>query len=207
MNTNEELIESMIVSGALRTSQIIDVFEKIDRRYFVPKEYDENIYIDAPLPIGKNQTISQPTTVAFMLELLEPKEGDKILDIGSGSGWTAALLCELVGKNGSVTGLERIDELVRQGQKNLAQFHHDNCHIEKAASTLGITGETFDRILVSASSEEIPYELFSQMKTDATLVIPVRNSIFKFKKISDTEIKKEEYHGFVFVPLIYESQG
>jgi len=206
MKTNEELIESMIVSGVLRTAQIIDAFEKIDRRYFVPEVYGENIYIDAPLPIGKNQTISQPTTVAFMLELLEPQKGDNILDIGSGSGWTTALLCEIAGKNGSVTGLERIDELIGQGQINLAQFHHDNCHIEKASGTLGIEGKTFDRILVSASSEEIPYELFSQMKKNATLVIPVGNSIFKFKKISDTEVKKEEYHGFIFVPLIYESR-
>ena len=81
-----------------------------------------------------------------------------------------------------------------------------NCHIKKAAEKLGVPTETFDAILVSASTEEIPYELFSQMKTGATLIILVRNSIFRFKKISETEIAKEEYYGFVFVPLIDESQ-
>jgi protein-L-isoaspartate(D-aspartate) O-methyltransferase len=207
MSTNEELIESMMNSGALRTARIVTAFREIDRKYFVPGELRKSIYIDAPLPIGKNQTISQPSTVAFMLELLGAKEGDKLLDIGSGSGWTAALLCKIVGPDGSVTGLERIDELVEIGQKNLAQFNMGNCHIEKAGSKLGLPDETFDGILVSASAEEIPYELFSQMKIGATLVIPVGNSIFRFKKISDAEMTKEEYVGFVFVPLIYERQA
>lgn len=205
MKTNQELIDKMIKSGVLKTPNIIKAFKKIDRKLFVPEFFYEDIYVDAPLPIGKNQTISQPTTVAFMIELLGAKEGDKILDIGSGSGWTTALLCDIVGKNGSVTGLERFDELIEIGQKNLAQFHTTNCHIQKATQKLGIPGKTFDAILVSASADEIPKELFSQMKIGASLVIPVKNSIFKFKKISKSEIKKEEYYGFVFVPLIYES--
>lgn len=207
MKTNKELIDSMILSGVLKSPKIINAFEEIDRKYFVPDDFLENIYIDAPLPIGKNQTISQPTTVAFMLELLDAKEGDKVLDIGSGSGWTTALLCNLVGKKGSVTGIERIEELVRLGQQNLAQFNADNCRIKKAAAKLGVPDETFDAILVSASAEEIPEELFLQMNIGATLVIPVQNYIFKIKKISETKIKKESYYGFVFVPLIYESQA
>jgi protein-L-isoaspartate(D-aspartate) O-methyltransferase len=106
MRSNGELIDSMIYSGVLKTPKIIKAFEKIDRRYFVPKQFLDNIYVDAPLPIGKNQTISQPTTVAFMLELLDAQEGDDILDIGSGSGWTTALLSEIVGESGSVRGLK-----------------------------------------------------------------------------------------------------
>lgn len=203
MRTNKELIQSMQNSGVLRTPRIIHAFEKIDRKYFVPQGFEENIYVDAPLPIGEGQTISQPSTVAFMLELLAPQEGDSVLDIGSGSGWTTSLLCEIVGKNGRVIGMERVDELVKTGQKNLSQFGFKNCRIEKAGEKLGKPKEVFDKILVSASAPQIPTELFEQLKIGATLVIPVQNSIFKFKKLSDTKIQKEEYTGFVFVPLIY----
>jgi len=203
MTTNQELIDAMIRSGVLKTQSVIKAFRDIDRKFFVPAVFSENIYVDAPLPIGKNQTISQPSTVAFMLELLNVKEGDKVLDIGSGSGWTTALLCDIVKESGSVIGLERVDQLVQTGQKNLAQFHKKNCRIQKASDTLGISGETFDAILVSASAQVIPKELFDQMRVGATLVLPVQNSIFRFKKLSDTEIKKDEYYGFVFVPLIH----
>ena len=204
MQTSHDLIEAMIASGILRTPRIIEAFQTIDRKYFVPEEFAENTYVDAPLPIGKNQTISQPSTVAFMLELLAPKEGDKVLDIGAGSGWTASLLCTIVGEKGSVLGLERVDDLVRVGQNNLNQFDFKQCRIQKADEKLGMPGETFDAILVSASADEIPRELFSQLKIGATLVIPVRNSIFRFKKISENQIETDEYNGFVFVPLIYE---
>ncbi len=203
MKTNKELIQSMQNSGVLRTPRIIHAFEKIDRKYFVPEGFEEEIYVDAPLPIGKGQTISQPSTVAFMLELLEPQEGDSILDIGSGSAWTTALLCEIVTETGSVIGMDRVDILVEAGKKKLSQFEFKHCHIEKAGDKLGKPGEKFDKILVSASAPEIPVELFDQLKIGATMVIPVGNSIFKFKKLSDTKIQKEEYAGFVFVPLIY----
>ncbi|MEA3418220.1 MAG: protein-L-isoaspartate O-methyltransferase [Campylobacterota bacterium] len=204
MQTSHELIDAMINSGILRTPRIIEAFKAIDRKYFVPEEFAENTYVDAPLPIGKNQTISQPSTVAFMLELLAPEEGDKVLDIGAGSGWTASLLCAIVGEKGSVLGLERVDELVEVGQSNLKQFDFDQCRIQKADEKLGVPGETFDAILVSASADEIPRQLFSQLKIGATLVIPVVNSIFRFKKISETQIETDEYRGFVFVPLIYK---
>ncbi len=202
--TNRELISAMITSSVLKTPRIIDAFQKVDRKYFVPEAFSEHIYVDRPLPIGRDQTISQPSTVAFMLELLLPEEGSKVLDIGSGSGWTAALLCAIVGEKGSVLGLERVDDLVERGQNNLKQFDFKQCKIRKADEKLGLPGETFDRILVSASADEIPRELFAQLKIGGILVIPVRNSIFRFKKISETEIETEEYQGFVFVPLIYE---
>ena len=208
MKNKEELIASMIENGALRSPQIIEAFEKIDRKYFIPEEFQDHIYIDRPLPIGKDQTISQPSTVAFMLERLQPQPGDKILDIGSGSGWTTALLCQIVGPQGSVLGLERVDELVEKGQKNLSKLNlGDHCRIEKAGEELGKPGEQYDKILVSASAEEIPQELFSQLKIGGVLVIPVQNSIFRFKKISDTKVEAEEFPGFVFVPLIHKKEA
>ncbi|WP_294951683.1 class I SAM-dependent methyltransferase [Sulfurovum sp.] len=204
MKNKEALVNAMITGGALRSPHIIKAFETIDRKYFVPEDFAEHIYVDAPLPIGKDQTISQPSTVAFMLELLGVQEGDRVLDIGSGSGWTTALLCAIVGGKGRVKGMERVDELVVQGQKNLAQFHFGSfCSIQKAGEHLGIPGETFDKILVSASADEIPEELFGQLKTGGVLVIPVRNSIFRFRKISPEQVSREEFPGFRFVPLIY----
>jgi len=206
MQDNHTLLTSMIEKGVLYSPEIIEAFSKIDRKYFVPQTLYEYRYIDRPLPIGKDQTISQPSTVAFMPEQLQPKRGDSILDIGSGSGWTTALLCHIVGEEGSVLGLERVDELVRQGQENLTKLHSGkHCRIEKAGTQLGKPGEKFDRILVSASAEEIPEELFTQLKTGGILVVPVKNSIFRFEKISDEKIKAEEFPGFVFVPLIKES--
>ena len=204
MQSMQELIDSMVRSGVLYSPQIIEAFQAIDRRYFVSDTFSAHIYVDAPLPIGENQTISQPSTVAFMLEHLSPHKGEKILDIGTGSGWATALLCHIAGEKGSVRGVERVDFLVEQGSKNLSQFHFgDHCSIQKAGDRLGIPGEKFDRILVSASAQEIPDELFGQLETGGILVIPVRNSIFKFKKISDTQIEQEEFQGFRFVPLIY----
>ena len=204
MKKMDELVDAMISSGMLRYPLIIDAFRTIDRKYFVPESYIDETYIDAPLPIGNYQTISQPSTVAFMLEKLDPKDGNKVLDIGSGSGWTTALLCYIVGDKGSVTGVERIESLVEQGKNNLSKFRfNSHCHIERAGDKLGIPGEKFDRILVSASADDTPEELFRQLKIGGILVIPIRESIFKFTKISETEIKKEEFYGFVFVPLIY----
>ena len=203
MQNLNTLIDAMIVSGILKHSEIIAAFEVVDRKYFVPNAFTELSYVDAPLSIGNDQTISQPSTVAFMLEHLAVKNGDHILDIGSGSGWTTALLCHLAGERGSVTGIERVDTLVEQGKKNLSQFPFKHCHIEKSGEDLGLPGKIFDRILVSASASEIPEELFAQLTVGGTLVMPVGNSIFKFKKVSESEVTKEEYYGFRFVPLIY----
>lgn len=203
MKTLHELVDDMIFSNMLKSPHIIDAFKEVDRKYFVPVSFAEHTYIDAPIPIGNSQTISQPSTVAFMLERLAPQEGDKVLDIGSGSGWTTALLCHIVGEEGSVTGVERVDALVEQGRENLSKFNFNHCRIKQAGEKLGLPGEQFDRILVSASADEIPEELFSQLKIGGILVIPVENSIYKFKKVSEEEIKTEEFYGFVFVPLIY----
>lgn len=201
----DKLIENMQQSGVLKSPEITDAFRAVDRGAFVPQELKEHIYIDRPLPIGKNQTNSQPSTVAFMLELLSPKRGEKILDIGSGSGWTTALLCHIVGKEGSVLGLERVEELVVKGQENLSKFHFGkNCSIQKARKGLGIPGDKFDKILVSASAQKIPVELFDQLKIGGTLVIPVRNSILRFVKVSSEKVTKEEFPGFAFVPLIVD---
>ena len=198
-----ELVDAMIASTVLRSPDIIDAFRVVDRKYFVPDAWRDETYIDNALPIGHSQTISQPSTVAFMLEKLSPQKGDRVLDSGSGSGWTTALLCHIVGAEGSVTGVERVSDLVEQGQQNLSKFDFDHGSIKQASQKLGMPGEKFDRILVSAAADEIPGELFSQLTIGGILVIPIENSIYKFTKVSDAEITTEEFYGFIFVPLIY----
>ena len=120
--TKEKLIEKLIKDGYLKTPTIIDAFNKIDRADFVPENLREVAYANQALPIGEGQTISQPLTVAFMLELLQPKKGDKILDVGSGSGWQAALLSEIVGDEGKIISIERISNLKLMAESNIEKY-------------------------------------------------------------------------------------
>ena len=203
MNSYTDLINELILKGALHTSSIIEAFKHIDRANFVSTPLFGDIYGDYPLQIGHGQTISQPSTVAMMLEMLEPKEGEKILDIGSGSGWTTALLAFIVKKNGFVTGVERVENLVELGQENLAKYSFSNAKIIQANDTLGIPGEKFDRILVSAAADELPYKLLQQLKTNGKLVIPIQDFIYEITKLNDEKIKTVKHYGFAFVPLIY----
>lgn len=201
MKSNKQLVESLISKGVLHSDLIIEAFLKIDRKDFVTEDNKDVAYVDTALPIGYEQTISQPYTVAFMLELLQLRKGQDVLDIGSGSGWTTALLSQIVGNEGLVQGLEIVEELVEVGRSNLSKYNIENATISKAKKNLGIPSKTFDRILVSASADKFPKELLDQLKKGGIMVIPVRNSIFKFTKDSEGEIEKEEYFGFSFVEL------
>lgn len=162
MRSNRELVEHLIDTNVLSSKNIIDAFYAIDRIDFVLDKFKFQAYEDHPLGIDYNQTISQPFTVAFMLELLAPKRGDFILDIGSGSGWTTALLSNIVGSGGKVIGVERIEELVEFGNSNLKKYNITNAKIELASEELGVSGVEFDKILVSASASELPKELLKQ---------------------------------------------
>ncbi len=203
MTTNEDLINHLIETNAMHSQNIIDAFLNVDRANFVLDANDYAVYADHPLPIGHEQTISQPTTVAMMLEMLRPNEGQKILDIGSGSGYTTALLAYIVGDKGSVTGLERVPYLVKYGNDNLKKYGWKNVKIIQSENGLGLVGETFDRILVSAAANEFPLKLTQQLNIGGKLVIPVKNSIFEITKKEDGELQGVEHYGFTFVPLIF----
>lgn len=203
MENNEQLVDHLISSGVLRSPSLINAFKKCDRILFIPDAFYPYAYEDRPLPIGRAQTISQPYTVAIMLELLQPNVGNKILDIGSGSGWTTALLTTAVGVSGYVEGIEIVPELVEYGRNSLQKMGIDNASITQSSSSiLGKPGEIFDRILVSASSPEMPDTLFDQLKPNGRLVVPVQNSIWCLTKKEDGTVDGYELPGFQFVPLI-----
>lgn len=199
---NETLIAFLKDTGAIKTTAVENAFRFIDRAKFMPEELKLDAYRDTALPIGAGQTISQPTVVAYCLEWLQVRQGDRILDVGSGSGWTTALLAHLVGPTGSVIGMERIPKLVAFGSKNLAAYAFPHAHIEQAASELG-KPETapFDRILVSAAADEVPDALARQLKNGGRMVIPIRNALCVIDR-ADDNFSTVCHEGFVFVPLI-----
>lgn len=184
-------------------STIEEALTRVDRINFIPDNLKYMAGADMPLPIGYNQTISQPSTVEMMLEWLDVQTGDKALDIGSGSGWTTALLSDLVGQKGRVYAVERVPELVAFGRDNIERLGIKNASFHKSSKKLGLPAEApFDRILVSASADKLPNELVDHLKPGGKLVIPVRNSIFEIYKNPNGKVQSTEHPGFVFVPLI-----
>ena len=202
MRTLVDLIDTLTLQGVLNNPRIKRAFEEVDRADFVQPSLLSRAYENHPLPLGWGQTISQPYTVAFMLDLLDVREGESILDIGSGSGWATALCANMTGSEGSVLGLERIHTLVKFGAANLAKYSYPHAHIGTAGAQLGMPGNLYDKILVSAASDELPRELILQLRIGGVLVIPVENSILKITKKTEGEIETESHYGFVFVPLI-----
>lgn len=206
------LVKNLIDEGALKTPEIIGAFYNIDRKDFVPEEYAKDAYRDSPLPIGYGQTISQPYTVAFMLELLAPKGGDKVMEIGSGSGWQTALLAHIVSedkinKNGRVYAIELLPELMAFGRKNVAKYDFVKDKIVEFHCFNAVGGmpenAPYDRIISAASAREIPPAWKEQLKTGGRMVVPVGNSIFLIEKKSENEFKEKEYPGFAFVPFVH----
>jgi protein-L-isoaspartate(D-aspartate) O-methyltransferase len=201
-----KLVNDLIRQGYLKTDLIIDAFSEIDRIEFVPKEFEKEAQANVALPIGYGQTISQPMTVAFMLELLDLERDQNILDIGSGSGWTTALLSYIVGSHGKVTALERKKELKELGEKNADKYNYVKNNIAEFCVADGTKGFSknapYDRILVSATAECVPNKLKEELKIGGKIVIPIRDNIWYLEKIGENEFNKEEYPGFMFVPLI-----
>ncbi len=198
-----ELVQRLVRKGTLVTPRIIRAFEEVDRRDFVGEWNLPDAYEDSALPIGLQQTISQPSTVAFMLELLSPKEGERILDVGTGSCWSTALLAHSVGSRGHIYGVERIEEILAFGANNIAKYAFENVTLRHASHHYGIPEEApFDKILVSASARNLPEELVAQLRSGGVMVIPIRDSIWRVIKKSRGDTTIEKFDGFIFVPLV-----
>ena len=225
-----QLLQSLKQRGF--SKEILNAFLKVKRESFVPEKIRTHAYEDTALPIGRGQTISQPYTIAMMLSLLKLKEGQKVLEAGSGCGYVLALISEIVGSRGRVFGIEIIKELVENSRKNLKNYKNikvynkngtDGLSKEEIATFVGgnekrrrsgIRGKSaretagslaFDRILISAACEKIPEKLLSQLKDKGIIVAPVglyEQSLVAVQKKKNKFIIKEKIPGFVFVPFI-----
>lgn len=175
-------------------------FDATPRRDFLPRGVRHRAAYDGPLAIAAGQTSSQPRTVDDMLRLLDVRPGQRVLDVGAGSGWTTALLAHLVGPNGSVLGVELEPELVAFGRRNLAATDRPWASIRRA--TPGVLGDpggaAYDRILVSAEPDELPQELVEQLADDGVLVIPVAGTMLR---VTNPGAVVGEHGRYRFVPL------
>lgn len=202
----EELIKILLKAG-IKDAKVIEAFRKVKRELFVMPELKRLAYDNNALPISNSQTISQPFTVAFMTQLLNVKEGDKILEIGTGSGYQAAILCEL---GAEVYSIERIEELYLTAKKTL----HDNRYKVKLKCGDGTLGWSiyapYNGIIVTAGSPELPDTLVKQLAPEGRLVIPIGDR--DLQEIWQAILKQDEkgnryldifkHKNFKFVPLI-----
>ncbi|MBI4022103.1 MAG: protein-L-isoaspartate O-methyltransferase [Candidatus Andersenbacteria bacterium] len=209
MESRERLVEHLIELGVLYTASVIDAFRAIDRRDFVRPDMAEAAYVDTALPIGLGQTISQPYTVAFMLERLQPQAGQRILDVGSGSGWQAALLAHIVGEAGKVVALEIVSELCDWGRQNVARYNFIERGVVEMHCCSGWPGfppaAPYDRIIAAAAGEQVPDAWLTQTKPGGCIVAPVGSSIMRLMRQADGTWVREDYPGFAFVPLVGEA--
>ena len=193
----EELINSLKGQGF--SPLVINAFYHVEREKFVPENLQGYAYEDIPLPIETGATISQPSTVAFMLDILEIKSDSKILEIGSGSGYALALISFLT--NNDIYGVE-INQRLAVKSKNILE-NEKRIHVINKSGVNGLPEHaTYDRILVSAAFLSINKvrNLLSQLKDNGILVAPVGNTIYKRKK-ENGKITEKEFPGFVFVPM------
>ncbi|MCS7109733.1 MAG: protein-L-isoaspartate(D-aspartate) O-methyltransferase [Candidatus Micrarchaeota archaeon] len=202
---NKIMIEYLIKSGYI-DKRIGSVMEEIKREEFVDDSLKEYSYIDTPLPIGFGQTISAPSIVGLMMKELDIKEGMKILEIGTGSGWQTAMLCKLVGENGKVFSVERIKELAEMAKERLVKLGIKNVEIKVGDGTIGwIENAPYDRIIVGAAAPDVPKPLIEQLNIKGKLIIPVGHLYWQelvLVEKGEKEIKVKNLLPVMFVPLV-----
>ncbi|MCK5234294.1 MAG: protein-L-isoaspartate O-methyltransferase [Candidatus Aenigmarchaeota archaeon] len=198
------LISGLIKQGYLKSDNIISTFFKIQRWEFLPEELKKFSTSDEPIPLGYGQTMSAPHMVAIMLELLDIKEGENILEVGTGSGWNTALMAELTGPGGSITTIEYVKELHEQAKKNLDEFFNVEC-IHGDGKKGYKQQAPYDKIIVTCAAKEIPKDLENQLADGGIVLIPV-GSVIMQELIKGTKkgkwIEKENGGLCKFVPMV-----
>lgn len=200
----EKLITELKLEG-IKDEKVLESFSKIPRHLFVPGEMISEAYLNIALPIGYEQTISQPYTIAVMLEALELKKGDKVLEIGTGSGYNAALISHIIGKKGKLFTTEIVPELAEEAKKKIFKLGFRNIKVIVVDGSLGYEKEKpYDKIIITAACREVPAPLIKQLKNNGILVAPVghryEQEMLRVKKVGKKlDVKKLGF--FVFVPL------
>jgi len=203
----QQLLDSLEKAGF--SKEIVTAFSKVPRQEFISREAREMAYNDTALPIGHSQTISQPYTIATMLSLLELKKGQRVLEIGSGSGYVLALLSEMVGEKGQIFGLEVIEGLYEKSKENLIDEDYKNIEVFNKNGSNGFPKKApFDRILISAALRDIPETIMDQLNEKGGILVAPKGSRFEqdiisIQRNSKTEFEiKKKIHGFLFVPFV-----
>ncbi len=203
----DNMVDSQIADRGVRSHRVLDAMRTVPREAFLPVSLQEFAYEDAPLPIAENQTISQPYIVALMTEALALEGGEKVLEIGTGSGYAAAILSRIAK---DVYTVERIGELAKQSSAILADLGYNNVHVLHADGTRGWPDEApYDAIVVAAGGPEVPESLKAQLKIGGRLVIPVGSDrrfqeLVRVIRVSEHEYKTEDIADVRFVPLVGE---
>jgi len=199
------MVEYLKREGRIYSKKVEGAFLNIPREYFIPEELKTEAYIDTPLSIGYGQTISAPHMVAIMVEALDLKPGQRVLEIGSGSGYHAAIVAYLVAPNGHVFSVERLSELAEFAKRNLEKAGIDNVTVETGDGSQGLEKYApYDRIYVTCAAPDIPIPLIEQLKDPGKLLIPVGriySDLYLVEK-KKNKIYKKNLGGCAFVPMI-----
>lgn len=206
MNLRRQMVEEIKIRYRLNAPQVFSAMLNVPREEFIPTEHRNMAYDDAPVSIGFGQTISQPYTVAFMTNLLELSKDAKVLEIGTGSGYQAAILSQLADK---VFTIERIEPLADSARERLKRLGYTNVEVKAGQGEEGWKEEApFDAIILTAGVERVPKTLFDQLKEGGVLVAPVGEGpdkkMTKFTK-KKGKISQKQYGIFHFVPFVEEN--
>lgn len=209
LDERKELVKRLLDYGYIKTEKVSQAMEKVPREEFMPEETRSYAYADQPLPIGKGQTISAPHMVAMLCEKLDLEEGMKVLEIGTGFGYNAAVISETMGKKGHVYSIERHESLAEIAKENLKRTgYEENVTVIIGDGTVGYEKEApYDRIYGTASAPSVPEPLKEQLKVGGKLLIPVGEQAYFqdlmcLVKESENEFKQKSLGGVAFVPMI-----
>ena len=203
----ERMVERQIAARGIRDPMILDAFRHVPREEFVSSQYVRQVYGDHPLPIEAGQTISQPYIVALMIEAAGIEPGDRVLEVGAGSGYAAAVMSRIAAE---VIAIERKPELAAIATERMQRLGHDNVTIVLGDGTRGCPEHApFDAILAAASGSHVPQPLVDQLVEGGRLVMPVGSQawaqqLVKITKLADGRTEREDLGGVRFVPLIGE---